>query len=75
MLHVSAHQIGRFLRNIRRLVRHTQTTLSRNINEYVHEEIPLFPPVEAINDFCQEVDEIRMDVDRLIARVENLKKR
>ena len=72
---VSAHQVGRLLRDAQRFVRHTNKTLSRNINEYIHEEIPLFPSVEAIKDFFHDVDEIRMDVDRLAVKVEHIKKR
>jgi len=32
---VSAHQVGRLLRDAQRFVRHTNKTLSRNINEYI----------------------------------------
>jgi ubiquinone biosynthesis protein UbiJ len=71
---VSAHQLGRILGGLHALVRQTKTNLTRQLNEYVHEEIPLFPPLEAVADFFHDVDEIRMDVDRLAARVEHLQK-
>lgn len=70
---VSAHQIGRFARGIKALNQRVRHTLSRNVNEYVHEEVNLFPSPEMLQQFLHEVDELRMDVDRIEARFERLK--
>ncbi len=69
---VPAHQVGRFIRGIKRWYQQARQTLSLHVNEYIHEEVTLFPPTEAIHDFFTDVDLLRMDVDRLAARVDRL---
>ncbi|MHB1946703.1 MAG: ubiquinone biosynthesis accessory factor UbiJ [Gammaproteobacteria bacterium] len=71
---VSAHQIGRFARKIKQISERTRSVLLQNVNEYVHEEIDLVPANEAIKDFFSDVDDLRMDVDRMAARIEQLKR-
>ena len=71
---VSAHQLGRVVRDVKNFAERLRESLSRNINEYVHEEAELFPSEEALQDFFADVDTLRMDVDRLEARIENLKR-
>lgn len=67
-----AHQLARFSRKITALGHRLQQTVTENINEYVHEEIHLFPPLEALQDFYHDVDTLRVDTDRLEARVQQL---
>ncbi len=70
---VSAHQVGRFVHGLKKFNQRVYETLSQNVNEYIHEEVMLFPPREALQDFFTEVDELRMDVDRMEAKVMQLK--
>jgi ubiquinone biosynthesis protein UbiJ len=70
---VSAHRVGNVARQIKSWVQQTRDTFVQNTNEYIHEEINLFPPREALRDFFQDVDELRMDVDRIEARISRLK--
>jgi ubiquinone biosynthesis protein UbiJ len=69
---VPAHQLARTVRKIRAFGKATLDTLKQNVNEYVHEEINLFPASEALRDFFQDVDDLRMDVDRLEAKLKHL---
>jgi ubiquinone biosynthesis accessory factor UbiJ len=69
---VPAHYAGSMLRNFKTWTTNTHETLRQNLNEYLHEEITLFPPVEALQDFFQDVDKLRMDVDRIEARIRHL---
>lgn len=69
---VPAHNIGRFAKKIRKFSKNLRETLYQNINEYTHEEIHLFPPREELQNFFQDVDVLRMDVDRLDARIHHL---
>ncbi len=69
---VPAHQAGRLMRGLNRFRQKISQTSAYNLNEYVHEEINLFPPAEALQQFFREVDELRMDVDRLEARVNRM---
>lgn len=66
---VSAHQIGRFVKRVRTLQQRTYDTLLQNVNEFAHEEIDMFPSPEALKDFFNDVDLLRMDVDRMEARI------
>jgi ubiquinone biosynthesis protein UbiJ len=69
---VGSHQLVRFTRKIKQFGQRIFSTLTENIDEYVHEEADLFPPSEALNDFYRDVDELRMDTDRLDARIRKL---
>lgn len=69
---VSAHQLGRFIKKTRQFGLKVRRTILKNLDEYLHEEADLFPPKEALNDFFNDVDVLRMDVDRLTARIEKL---
>jgi ubiquinone biosynthesis protein UbiJ len=69
---VPAYQIGRAVKSIQQFTTRLKSTIAQNINEYTHEEIDLFPPREALNDFFSDVDILRLDTDRLEARIESL---
>ncbi len=69
---VSAHQLSRFTKKIKNISKRFQSTLEQNINEYVHEEVDLFPAPEALQDFFHDVDTLRMDADRLEAKIQKL---
>jgi ubiquinone biosynthesis accessory factor UbiJ len=71
---VSAHHLGSIARRFTSWAGQTNATIIQNVNEYVHEEIALFPPREAMQDFFHDVDALRMDTDRLEARVAHLQK-
>ena len=71
---VSAHQLGRLVRRVTGFSARVRQTTQQNINEYVHEEINLFPPKESLQDFFHDIDLLRMDVDRLEARIEKIVK-
>jgi len=72
---VPAHQIHRAVSHLKDFTKRLRKTLIHNINEYVHEEKILFPAPEALQDFFQEVDILRMDTDRLEARIAQLHKK
>lgn len=67
-----AHYLGRLVNHFKNWQQATTHTLLDNLREFIHEEIILFPPREAIQDFYVEVDHLRMDVDRLEARINRL---
>jgi len=69
---VPAHHTGNVVRRVKNFSKKARAILYQNINEYAHEEINLFPPREALEDFFQEVDEVRMESDRLEQSVKRL---
>lgn len=72
---VPAHQFGRIARGIKNFVGRTKETIFQNVSEYVHEETLTFPPQEALQDLFQDIDVLRMDVDRLAERIRILAER
>jgi ubiquinone biosynthesis protein UbiJ len=66
---VPAYQMGRFAKKIKQFASRTRQSFTQSLNEYIHEEIDLFPPREALNDFFHDVDVLRMDADRLEAKI------
>ncbi len=69
-----AHQLGRLAQKFLAWGQEAKTSLTQNLNEYVHEEKPWFPPAAALADFLSEVDDLRLDLDRLEARVKQLQR-
>jgi len=66
---VPAYHLGQLFHRASDWLKQSEESMSQNINEYLHEEINYFPPVEALQDFYNDIDELRMDVDRLEARI------
>lgn len=69
---IGSHQLGCLTRSLFAFGKKTKETLLQNTNEYIHEEKPWFPPREALDNFYQDVDELRLDLDRLEARMKHL---
>jgi ubiquinone biosynthesis protein UbiJ len=69
---VPAYHLGQLLRRTSKWFKQSKETLSQNIDEYLHEEANCFPPLEALQDLYNDIDELRMDVDRFEARISKL---
>ncbi len=69
---VPAYHVGRFLRGINGWLRDTEKAFAQNVNEYMHEEALFLPAREALQDFFAEIDTLRMDVDRVEAKINHL---
>lgn len=72
---IPAHRIHHTVSRFKNFTMRLQNTLMQNINEYIHEEKNISPPREALQDFFHDVDQLRMDTDRLEARVVRLEKK
>ncbi len=70
---VPAYHISRFLRGAFNWLRSADDSLSNNVSEYVQEEAEWLPSREALTDFFNDVDTIRMDIDRAEAKILHLK--
>lgn len=68
-----AYHINNFIKNTQNWFRSTLQSFTNDVNEYTHEEANWFPPSEAVSDFFNEIDELRMDVDRISQRFEKVK--
>ena len=69
---IPAYHANRLLRNTTAWLKQTRRSFTQNVNDYLHEEILLFPTREALNDLFSEIDTLRMDVDRIELRVKQL---
>lgn len=69
---VSAHHIGNFFQHMKTWLTQTENSMAQNISDFLHEELKCVPPAEALQDFFQDIDELRMDTDRIEARLNAL---
>jgi len=69
-----AHQVGELVRKGRKWLGGTSETLQQDLSEYLQEESRLLPTRIELNEFLDDVDQLRSDTDRLSARVERLLK-
>lgn len=68
----AAFKIGSVLRKAWNWKLQCFDTLSQNLNEYLHEEVHQLPPRLALNDFFDDIDTLKNDLERLTARFERL---
>ena len=69
-----AHQVGELVRKGRKWLGNTGETLQQDFSEYLQEEARLLPTRTELDEFLDDVDQLRSNTDRLSARVERLLK-
>ncbi len=67
-----AYHAARFLYKCKNILNDTAESVCANINEYIHEEANWLPTQEALQDFFADIDQLRMDVDRMEARINHI---
>jgi ubiquinone biosynthesis protein UbiJ len=67
-----AYPIAESLRNFASWAKNSHTSMQQNIAEYLKEEAQILPDQSQINSYLSDVDTLRADSDRIIARVERL---
>lgn len=74
------HQLAQLLRGVFSWGRHAGSSLTRQLDEFIHEEARLTPPRAEVEDFYTDIQQLTQRLDRLqsrtrraIARAENLK--
>lgn len=70
---VVAHQIGSFVRKGVNFARGAKNSLTRNMTEYLQEELRLVPGAEELEDFFKDIDDLALEVERMSARIEHIK--
>ncbi|PID33929.1 MAG: Sterol-binding domain protein [Thiotrichales bacterium] len=70
---IIAHQTGQSVRSATRWISETNEAMKMNVAEYISEEAKLSPTDAEVNDYMEQVDDLRMSVDRLDARIAYLK--
>lgn len=69
---VAAHQVGRAARGFGDWLRHVGDVFLNNAGEYLTEERHSLPAAQEVERFITDVDRLRQDADRLVARVRRL---
>ena len=69
---VVAHKVGNGARALTKWGKETVDRLGRDLTEYLQEESRQLPTQTEIDDYIQQVDEVRLAVDRMEARVKKL---
>lgn len=70
---VPTQHLSQFIKNAKNWLQETEKNLTKNMTDYIQEEKQWLPMREALDDFFNDIDILRMDVDRLEARIKKLK--
>ena len=70
---IVAHQAGQFTRGATHWFNETNDAMKMNTAEYISEEAKLSPADAEVKHYMDQVDDVRMGVDRLDARIAALK--
>lgn len=68
-----AHQLGRGVRELSGYMTTSRRTMESNLAEYLTEEARLLPHPYEVEEFIDEVDRLRDDTERLLARFNRLR--
>jgi len=69
---IPAYHLGQFMRKAKKGYEKAHELLVSDLNDYLHEEKTWFPQREILQEFFDEVDELRMHVDRLEMKIKEL---
>ena len=69
---VPTHGLEQMLASLGDFARGTMNSLKRNVDEYLHEESRMVPPPNQVEIFDQELDALRLRLDRMQARIQQL---
>ena len=72
---VAGHQFAQVLRATYGWGRQATASLTRQLDEFIHEEARITPPRLELEDFYRDVQALGLQVERLASRVERLRKR
>lgn len=72
---VAGHQLAQLLRHTFAWGKQAAASLTRQLEEFIHEEARLTPPRLEVEDFYRDLGELVLRVDRLQSRTERLSQR
>jgi ubiquinone biosynthesis accessory factor UbiJ len=62
--------LSRIARKVKQTSHAAATDMATHVGEYLQHELNVLPPQQEITDFCNDVDKLRHDAERLIAHFE-----
>ena len=69
---VIAHQLATNAKQGIEFTRHIEQSMRQNVSEYLHEEARALVSREELNDFFKDIDTLRLDTDRLEAKLKQV---
>jgi ubiquinone biosynthesis protein UbiJ len=72
---IVAHGAGNFVRESTGWLKESWDSMRMNLGEYVTEESRIMPPEAEVAHYLDQVDTLRMDTDRMEARIKRLKEK
>lgn len=69
---IPAHKLGSIVRDFRLWRQRSHASLEQTLSEYLQEEVKYLPTRIEIENFMDEIDTVKIDTDRLQARVDAL---
>jgi ubiquinone biosynthesis protein UbiJ len=72
---VAGHQLAEVLRRTFAWGKQATSSLTRQLEEFIHEEARISPPRLEVEDFYRDVQELDLQVDRLESRTDRLRQR
>jgi len=69
---IAGHQLAEGLRGLFSWGRQASASISRQLEEFIHEEARLSPPRQEVEDFYTDLEQLNQRVDRLQARMRKL---
>ena len=72
---VAGHQLAQTLRAAYGWGRQASSSLTRQLDEFIHEEARLSPPKLELEDFYQDIQALSLRVERLQSRADRLRKK
>lgn len=69
---IPAYHTSRLINKFKNAILDSGKNFCDQLNDYVHEEAKWLPSSEALHDFMSDIDALRMDVDRMEARINAL---
>jgi len=72
---VAGHQLAQILRGLFSWGRHAGSSLTRQLDEFIHEEARLTPPRAEVEDFYSDIQTLTQQADRLQSRLQRARAR
>lgn len=66
---VPTYYASQLVKSVGGWLKHADDTMTMNVTEYLQEEAAWLPTREALQDLFSDIDTLRMDVDRVAARI------
>jgi ubiquinone biosynthesis accessory factor UbiJ len=71
---MTAHQMTKIARGVGNWLDGVKSNFTDDVKDYIHEEKNWLPNRETVSDFFDDIDDLRMTLDRIEARIQLLKK-